>query len=346
MAQGSILAAARAADGAPSGAVAERLAKLAERAPKAEAAPGGAPDLTAALAAFVAQHARGAVDEGRVRELVAEAIEAARITPRDVRVHVAEREPVTVEGPVHPAFDAACKRLACALPVLLVGPAGTGKTHLARQLAQALGLDWHGAVSFTAGTSEGALLGRLLPTGEGGRMEYAGTPFVRAFEEGGLVCLDEVDAADPNTLGCLNAALANGELWIPARVDKPRAVRHERFAVVACANTWGNGGSREYVGRNQLDAATLDRFRMGRVLVDYDRSFEARLVGEGDLLARWWELRSKARELALRVVVSTRGLLDAHRLMGAGLTLAEVVEILAMDWTPDMRTRLGVGGAS
>jgi cobaltochelatase CobS len=36
------------------------------------------------------------------------------------------------------------------------------------------------------------------------------------------------------------------------------------------ANTFGTGADRQYVGRNQLDESTLDRFRIGQIERDYD----------------------------------------------------------------------------
>ena len=44
--------------------------------------------------------------------------------------------------------------------------------------------------------------------------------------------------------------------------------------ILAAANTWGRGGDQQYVGRNQLDAATLDRFVLSTLHVDYDTDLE------------------------------------------------------------------------
>ena len=54
----------------------------------------------------------------------------------------------------------------------------------------------------------------------------------------------------------LNSALANGSCAFADGMVK----RHEDFILIATANTFGNGANAQYVGRNQLDSATLDRF--------------------------------------------------------------------------------------
>lgn len=94
------------------------------------------------------------------------------------------------------------------------------------------------------------------------------------YEGGGVHVLDELDAADPNLLLTVNTALANGYCNVPHRPDKPRAERHKDFVQIATANTVGRGADRMYVGRGQLDAATLDRFQIGMVEVTYDMGVE------------------------------------------------------------------------
>ena len=47
---------------------------------------------------------------------------------------------------------------------------------------------------------------------------------------------------------------------------------------MAAGNTFGTGASREYTGREKLDFATIDRFRMGRVWFDLDEDLARRMI--------------------------------------------------------------------
>lgn len=191
--------------------------------------------------------------------------------------------------------------------IYLVGPAGCGKTYLAGKLAEVLVLDF-ASISCSLGMSESQLAGWLVPTGKGGQFEYRRSPFVKAYEEGGVFLMDELDSADPNTLTFMNSALANEQFSIPNRPEKV-AKKHSDFVFIACANTFGNGADRMYVGRNQLDTATLDRFRIGTIEMDYDHGVEKSLVRE-DILVWGQKVRASVNRAGLRRVVSTRFLQD------------------------------------
>jgi hypothetical protein len=213
--------------------------------------------------------------------------------------------------------------------ILLVGPAGCGKTYAAQQVADALDLPF-GFLSLSGGISESFLLGRYVPTGENGRFEYTPAPFVESYRSGGVFLLDEIDAADPNVLVVVNAALANGSMRLP---DGSVAKRHADFVCIGAANTYGNGADRQYVGRNQLDTATLDRFAACRLQVDYDTDLE-RSASRPDVCEWALTLRDKARDAKLRRVVSTRFIFDASDLVDAGAaTLEDVKRSLLLDWT-------------
>jgi MoxR-like ATPase len=247
--------------------------------------------------------------------------------------------PAAAPEPV-PVLEEILDLLAAELPVLLVGPAGAGKTTLAFLAAERLGRPAH-LVSLSGGSSEASLLGRSLPDSSGA-WTYRETPFVHAYEQGGVAILDELDAADPNAILAINAALTNGHLPLPARHENPVAKRHPGFAVVACANTWGSGADRQYVGRNQLDEAFLDRFRAGMVHVDYDRELEAKILPDPEIAADLWRIRDRVAALKIRRVVSTRFFAAAAKLHARGWDRARIVTKLTLAWTPDEIARVGV----
>jgi cobaltochelatase CobS len=240
----------------------------------------------------------------------------------------------------HPKFDEVAELVLAGENVMLVGPAGTGKTHLAGMVAESIGRRFS-SISCSAGMSESHLVGRMLPMGAAGQFEYLGTDFLDCFENGGVFLLDEMDSADPNVLLVINSAIANGRLSIPARHDKPIALRHPNFALIAACNTFGRGADRQYVGRSQLDESTLDRFRMGTVEIDYSEIVERKLfieiagVARLSILESIWRYRAGVMSSRLERCVSTRFVLSAARAAARGRDMTYIEEKLFNGWRAD-----------
>lgn len=307
-------------------------------APKAELDPAAVEQLVdTKLAPFAAKlgELAGGID-AKLQE-VANSIKP-QVKIETVVVNQATGEEVKLASHTRPEFKRVLQLAAAGKNVLLVGPAGCGKTHLAGQVAEALGRRF-GAISCTAGASESQLTGWLLPTGEGGRFEYNPSVFVDLYENGGVFLLDEIDAADPNMLLVINQALANGHFFLPQRRDNPEVKRHKDFVCIAAANTYGHGGDMVYAGRERLDGATLDRFRIGITPLDYDAELEEQLV-DSRLLSWGREARARIAELRLRRVLSTRFLIDATDMLRAGWSHREVVDSFFSDWSAEERAKV------
>lgn len=213
----------------------------------------------------------------------------------------------TEPAPHHKQLPELVTALSAGLHVALVGPAGSGKTTAAEQAAAILEQKFylHGAVQ---GAHE--LTGFKDAAGT-----YHRTPMRDAIEFGGIACLDEMDAGDAGGLLVANSATANHYMTFP---DSTLPVRvHEGFRAVACMNTFGNGADRLYVGRSQMDAATLDRFVF--ISWEYDETLELAISGNDEWTKYVQAIRAGAAKEKARVVISPRASIKGARLLAAGL---------------------------
>lgn len=211
-------------------------------------------------------------------------------------ITVIDGEKKDIKGIVHDKFDTVLKFVANDEPVFLTGPAGSGKNHLCKQIADALGLKFY----FTnAVTQEYKLTGFTDANGN-----YQPTQFYEAFKNGGLFMLDEMDASIPEVLVILNAAIANRYFDFPAPIGYVEA--HPDFRIIAAGNTTGHGADYEYVGRNQLDAASLDRFAI--VPIDYSVTIENGMACDIELADFCREFRRASEKVGVKVIVSYRAI--------------------------------------
>ena len=309
-----------------------------------------------ALGDLVAALAKSSMDEDRVREIVKESAPnqdgVLEIVNEALKSYQPEEARVTVvvekkdEGVIaevkntHKAFHKILLNVSVGNHVYLAGPAGGGKTHVVGQVAEALGRPFY---------TTGALLtkyeaiGHVDPNGN-----YHSTAVREAYEHGGILNWDEVDASMPAALVALNAMLSNDVYQFPDKAVN----RHPDFVVIASGNTYGRGADREYVGRMQLDAATLDRFAF--ISFEYDNAvedgiaraeFEAHGGEDFAKLGEWIAKVRNTRELVarhkLRMVVSPRASQMGARLLARGCSIEDAFEMLiAKGVNEDTRSKL------
>ena len=178
-------------------------------------------------------------------------------------------------GEYHELFGYALILAEARQPIMLIGPAGSGKSHIAKQLADYLALPY-GETPMTPGATRGDLLGRYTANPE---RPFVPSEFNALYGGGGVFNFEEIDASDPSMLIVLNNALAQETLYNSASGES--VTRHPDFIAVSTANTFGTGANREYTARERLDAATIDRWRMGRIFVPIDENVEDRFLNVG-----------------------------------------------------------------
>ena len=213
--------------------------------------------------------------------------------------------PDNVEKPVtgifHKELENIMRLIQLDIPIMLVGPAGSGKNYTLQKAAEILGLEFY----FTnAVTQEFRLTGFIDANGK-----YQETEFYKAFKDGGIFMLDEIDASIPEAIIILNAAIANRYYDFPTG----RIQAHPNFRIVAAANTFGTGADMVYVGRNVLDGATLDRFTV--IPFDYDANVERSLCPDEKLYRFCVDLRNAINNKHLRYIISPRAMINAYKML-------------------------------
>ena len=199
------------------------------------------------------------------------------------------------------------------IPVYLAGPAGSGKNFALEQIAKELGMNFY----FTNSVQQEYKITGFIDAGG----IYHETEFYKAFTNGGLFFLDEMDASIPEVLVLLNAAIANGYFEFP----NGKVTAHDGFRVVAAGNTVGNGADEQYTGRLVLDQATLDRFVI--INFDYDKNIELHLAkGNIELVNFVEDLRKQAVEKGIRATFSYRCIIVISKLESK-ISLRELIEI-------------------
>lgn len=291
----------------------------------APVAPVGPDARFAALSALMDAFSGPPISRDEIAEMVSEQLGRVIFPTQTVVVRGEGSEPKKIDGNTHPKLAAVIADLDAGEHVLMVGPAGTGKSTIAEQASEALGLEFY-AISLSPQTPTSQLVGYMQATGD-----YVPTLFRKAYEQGGVFHFDEFDNGHPSILATVNSALANGHMAFPDRMVK----RHPDFRAVASANTYGRGADRMYVGRQALDMATLDRFSIEHI--DVDEALESALCMATGLskhtvnqvLAYVRTLRRNALKHKMAVVISPRASVGICRLVKAGRPWGEVVDARA-----------------
>ena len=252
------------------------------------------------------------------------------LMPRPVEVTRQDATKVIIKL-AHERFEFVLKIAGLRKNAYLVGPAGTGKSTIGAQVAEALGLPFYTTSCFPQ-MSPVNLFGYKDAHGQ-----YHRTDFRDAYENGGVFVLDEIDNGHSSTLAGLNQATSNGHCGFPDTVVR----KHADFILIATANTYGSGPTRQYVGRNPLDAATLDRFK--RVTIEVDEKLESAAAHAknddieqvNDWLDRVRRYRRNAESHGLTVIVSPRMSIDGAEMLAAGFTVAEIEAMTLFDGLAD-----------
>jgi hypothetical protein len=243
---------------------------------------------------------------------------------REVKIQINDLRPIDC-GLQHRDFPAIFTLVAgTKRPLYLHGPAGSGKTTLAKSLTSPLSAKLGMPVAFELSAfGEGSQMTELLGIPAIGNREAQQTPLWRAWTRPSVVLLDELDAAP--ALGIqLNAGLANGSMTF---ADGVSYEKHEHCYILGAGNTIMSGATDTYSGRARQDKTTIDRFFFWRL--DYDEDLELALSGVDQ--AAWCKHVQRIRAAVARLGVNAPDILVTPRasIMGAEALRSNP----AMAWT-------------
>ena len=247
--------------------------------------------------------------EANIRNSVQAEIDALKAQARTqctkIEVTMPQGNVNAVQGLFCSDFEHLVKIVASGKPLYMNGEAGCGKSFTAKQIADALGLEYFEV-------SQAMFAHDLKGYGDANG-NYVETPLYKAVTKGGLFFLDEADGSAPEALIVLNNLIANKRFDFPV-VGNVEA--HPNFRVIAAGNTTMTGATIEYTARAMQDASFKNRFFFARQT--YDPRIEIQLAGGDESIVEFaHDLRKAAKKANITQLCSYRQIQDLAELQQA-----------------------------
>jgi nitric oxide reductase NorQ protein len=219
--------------------------------------------------------------------------------------------------------------------IMMVGPAGCGKTQAAKSLPEATGRPFF---YFNLGATQdprATLIGNTHF--KDGQTSFDESAFVKAIQtENAVVLLDELSRAHPEAWNILMPVLDEGQRYLRLDEDVNSPTIHVAAGVsfIATANI-----GTEYTSTRVLDRALMDRFEIIEVDIltlereesllkhRYGKLVEASLIHAVADIADATRKEWRSEEGKLSTMISTRMTVRVCELLADGFTLAEAAEV-------------------
>jgi nitric oxide reductase NorQ protein len=219
--------------------------------------------------------------------------------------------------------------------IMMVGPAGCGKTQAAKALPQATGRPFF---YFNLGATQdprSTLIGNTHF--KDGQTTFDESAFVRAIQtEDAVILLDELSRAHPEAWNILMTVLDEGQryLRLDEDVDAPTIMVASGVSFIATANI-----GTEYTSTRVLDRALMDRFEIIEVdILSMEREQALLTLRYGNVvspeliyavadIADSTRKEWRAEEGKLTTMISTRMSVRVCELLADGFSLDEAAEV-------------------
>lgn len=238
-----------------------------------------------------------------------------------IEIKIGDKSTKIIEQVVHEKIKDLIQLLSDRENLYLYGPSGTGKSELARQIAEIMELDFYPMSTIT---QEFKLTGFIDGNGR-----YHETNFYKAVKNGGLLFIDEMDSCISDVLVGINGLLANGYFDFPIGTVK----KHKDFYVISAGNTVGKGAKEGYTGRNELDISTIDRFLT--IEIDYSPTIDKAVANNDTELVEFaHSLRNASKTTEINILMSYRSIKTIAKLKERDFKLEDVLKMSVIKGMP------------
>lgn len=201
--------------------------------------------------------------------------------------------------------------------IQLTGPAGSGKSTAIELAAKNAGVPYY-FIEQVVMPHE--VIGSRDPhTGE-----WKHTGLTLAALHGGYVAFEEFDGWAARPTLAAHPAMANRHIVNQATGEVVKL--HPDCVIFALTNTWGQGATMEYVGRNKMDAASLDRLG-ARIHWTVDERMERKVADNDEVADFVQHCRRNVERAKLKVLISPRATFAIATLVEGGFSILEAAEM-------------------
>jgi len=204
-------------------------------------------------------------------------------------------------------------------PIYVSGPTGNGKSTMVEQ-ACARNNRSYIRLQINQHTDEEQLIG--TKTLVDGNIEIVEGPVLLAMRTGSVVLLDEIDAADPGSILCLQSICEGKPYYF--KLKNEIVYPAHGFNIIATGNTKGRGSvSGNYIGTNMQNEAFLERFPVTicheypapsiekKIITQWMHKFECFDEKLANTLVKWAAaIRKTFDEGAIDDIITTRRLVQ------------------------------------
>lgn len=274
---------------------------------------------------------RVGVNSEEVRAIVREELAAHPSGVKTLEIRAFDETPKNI-GAQHRMFETVFVYVQCKVNVWLAGPAGSGKSRMALEIAKALDYEFF-RVPCGPHMTGTQIFGYC--TADGSYSQGVAHRALTTKAKGAVLLFDEFDRCNPAVAVQVNGLLDGGSVTFP---NGETLSQPENVVFLVAANTFGLP-TEDCPTAQRQDPATLSRF--AKLHIDIDEDLERAIFGENDWVTYVQKVRAVAKRLGVHSMkVTPRASEHGVKLLAhGGISREEVEKSLLWNGVPSEDVR-------